>query len=62
MNISSVGSPAQYVAQLDPGSGVSAAVAGKELGQVKIDGEEALDLIQSADPSTDGGHSVSVYA
>ncbi len=61
MNVSSVGSPAQY-APANLSSATSGAVMGKVLSQEKTDGQEAEDLIASASPQTSGGHAVSVYA
>jgi hypothetical protein len=62
MNVSSVGSPAQYMNSVDSSDGVSGSVAEKVLSQVKQDGEEALDLIHSAAPQGSTGQNLNVYA
>jgi hypothetical protein len=62
MNVSNVGSPAQYLSALDPDSGVSGSVAVKVLQQEKTDGQDEEDLIQSASQQPSDGHSLSVYA
>jgi hypothetical protein len=61
MNISSIGSSVQY-ATLSANNEASAAVVGKVLDQEKTDGQNAVQLIDSADPKGSSGHSLSVYA
>jgi hypothetical protein len=63
MNVSSVGSPAQYM-PANASSASSGAVMGKVLSQEKADGQEAEDLIASASPQTSGstGSNVNTYA
>jgi hypothetical protein len=61
MNISSVGSPAQY-ATMAAADSVSASVDGSVLNEVKAEGQDTVDLINSAASQPQAGHALSVYA
>jgi hypothetical protein len=61
MNISSVGSSAQYMAQAASDS-EGVAVMGKVLDQQKAEGQDTVELIASAAAPPSNGHSLSVYA
>jgi hypothetical protein len=61
MNISSVGSSLPSAMQGAQGP-TAGAVMQKVLDQEKVDGEDALDLISSADVKPSNGQSLSVYA
>jgi hypothetical protein len=61
MNISSVESSAQY-ATMSAATSVSAAIDAKVLDQVKAEGQDSVELINSAASPAQAGHAVSLYA